>query len=58
MGIRLQKYSYRFAEQIFNGKLTLKNEMENAVCSACADLSDLTRPMFNKKLETEFTQLG
>lgn len=54
LGVRLLKYSYRFAEQIFNSKLELKNELENIVDSACRDLSVLTRPNFNKLLENEF----
>lgn len=29
MSIRLKKYSYRFAEQVFNGKVALKNELED-----------------------------
>lgn len=58
MSIRLQKFSYRFAEQIFNSKLSLKKEMENIIHSACADLSELARPTFNRKLEEEFKSLG
>ncbi len=58
MSVKLQKYSYRFAEQIFNSKLSLKNEMETIIYSACSDLSALSRPIFNKKLEEEFTKLG
>ena len=29
MSISLKKYSYRFAEQVFNGKVALKNELED-----------------------------
>ena len=28
MSVRLKKYSYRFAEQVFNGKIQIKNELE------------------------------
>lgn len=58
MGIRLQKYSYRFAEQIFNSKLAIKNEVEDIVNCACKDLSLLTRPQFNKILEKQFVNRG
>ena len=54
MSVRIQKYSYRFAEQIFNSKLELKNELESIIYSACNDLSRLTRPTFNKILEEKF----
>ena len=51
MAVRLISYSYRFAEQIFNSRLSLKAEMESVVYSACSDLSLLTRPDFNKILD-------
>lgn len=54
MSIRLQKFSYRFAEQIFNSKLELKNELEHIIYDACKDPSVLTRPNFNKLLENNF----
>jgi len=58
VGVRLQKFSYRFAEQIFNSKLALKNEMENVILKSCSDLSVLTRPNFNKILEENFVSCG
>ena len=51
MSIRLKKYSYRFAEQVFNGKVALKNELEDILYDATKNLENLTRPNFNKILE-------
>ena len=58
MSVRLKKYSYRFAEQVFNGKLALKNELEDIIFEATKDLSMLSRPEFNKRLEECFRQKG
>ena len=58
MSIKLKKYSYRFAEQIFNSKLDNKNEIKNIIYSSCADFSKLTRPGFNGILEKEFKKYG
>ena len=33
MSVRLKKYSYRFAEQVFNGKIQIKNELEDIIYS-------------------------
>ena len=51
MSIRLKKYSYRFAEQVFNGKVALKNELEDILYEATKDLDVLSRPNFNKILD-------
>ena len=58
MSIRLKKYSYRFAEQVFNGKMQIKNELEEIIYAATTDLSVLTRPEFNKILNEEFEKHG
>lgn len=58
MSIRLKKYSYRFAEQVFNGKIQVKNELEDIIYSATKDLSILSRPEFNKILNLEFEKRG
>lgn len=58
MGIRLKKYSYRFAEQVFNSKLDIKNEIENIIYAATDDLSILSRPKFNELLKKEFIKKG
>jgi len=56
MAIRLQKFSFRFSEQIFNSRLALKDEIENILFSACIDLSILGRPNFNQVLKELFLQ--
>ena len=58
MGIRLKKYSYRFAEQVFNGKIELKNELEEIIFESTKDLSILSRPEFNRILKDEFLKKG
>ena len=58
MSVRLKKYSYRFAEQVFNGKIQIKNELEDIIYSATKDLSVLSRPEFNGLLNEEFEKRG
>ena len=58
MSVRLKKYSYRFAEQVFNGKIQTKNELEDIIYCSTKDLSVLTRPEFNKILNCEFEKRG
>jgi len=56
MAVRILSFSYRYAEQIFNSKLSLKTELEDVIYASCADLSILTRPNFNKILDEKFLQ--
>jgi hypothetical protein len=56
MRINLQKYSFRFAEQVLNSKLTLKQEIENILLDPSIELHTLNRPHFNKVLENLFIQ--
>jgi hypothetical protein len=58
MSIRLKKYSYRFAEQVFNGKVSLKNELEDILYDVTKNLDNLTRPNFNKLLDDAFKAHG
>lgn len=58
MGINLQKYSFRFAEQVLNSKLALKQEIEDILLNPDIELLSLNRPHFNKVLENLFTQKG
>ena len=58
MSIRLKKYSYRFAEQVFNGKVALKNELEDILYEATKNLDVLSRPTFNKILDDAFKAHG
>ena len=58
MGIRLKKFSYRYAEEVFNGKLVIKNEVEDILYTVTKDLSILSRPVFNNLLNDEFSKRG
>jgi len=46
MSLRLLFFSYRFAEQVMNSKLVLKQEMEGIIKDPSIDISSLTRPEF------------
>lgn len=54
--IRLQKFSYRFAEQVLNSKLSLKQEIESALTDPNIDVSTLSRPHFNEILDEKFVE--
>ena len=56
MRIRLEKFSYRFAEQVLNSKLNLKQEIEETLTDLTIDLSRFSRPNFNKILDEKFSQ--
>jgi Restriction endonuclease BglII len=56
--LRLQRFSYRFAEQVLNSKLSLKEEIERILTEEIADLRQLSRPGFNKLLDERFTAKG
>jgi hypothetical protein len=58
MTLRLRKFSYRFAEQVLNSKLTLKEEIENVLTDTNIDISSLSRPNFNLLLEERFGNKG
>lgn len=58
MRINLQKYSFRFAEQVLNSKLALKQEIEDVLLDPSIELPSLNRPHFNKILEKLFIQKG
>jgi hypothetical protein len=56
--LRLQKFSFRFAEQVLNSKLSLKEEIERVLLDTIADLTTLSRPAFNKLLDDRFVGNG
>ena len=58
MGLRLLNYSFRFAEQVLNSKLALKQEIESILLDPSIKLNELTRPNFNKILEELFVFRG
>ncbi|MGZ3698578.1 MAG: BglII/BstYI family type II restriction endonuclease [Bdellovibrionota bacterium] len=56
--LRLQKFSFRFAEQVLNFKLTLKDEIESVLMETVPDLKKLSRPAFNQLLRERFVARG
>ena len=52
--LRLQKYSYRFAEQVLNSKLSLKQEIESILTNSSINIASLSRPCFNELLRRLF----
>ena len=56
MKIRLQYFSFRFAEQVLNSKLSLKQEIEDILADPTIDISSLSRPIFNSTLKELFTK--
>jgi len=58
MRLRLQKFSFRFAEQVLNSKLVLKEEIETVLTNPNIDISSLSRPRFNEVLKGLFIEMG
>ena len=58
MRIILNTFSFRFAEQVINSKLALKQEIEEILTDPSFSLKELTRPNFNKELDLRFVQKG
>jgi hypothetical protein len=56
--LRLQRFSYRFAEQVLNSKLALKQEIEDLLSEEIPNISILSRPAFNRLLDERFTSRG
>lgn len=56
--IRLERYSYRFAEQVLNAKLAIKQEVDEILTSETIELASLSRPNFNKVLRKSFVARG
>lgn len=52
--LRLEKFSYRFAEQVLNSKLEIKQEIESVLTDPSIDVAKLSRPTFNKVLRELF----
>jgi len=46
MKLRLEKYSFRFAEQVMNSKLNLKSEIESIILDPTIVIEKLSRPHF------------
>lgn len=55
---RLQKFSYRFAEQILNANLAIRQEIEDILLDSTIDVATLSRPTFNSVLRERFVSKG
>ena len=58
MKIRLQTFSFRFAEQVLNSKLAIKQEIVSVLTDPRIDVSTLSRPRFNKWLDELYFEKG
>jgi hypothetical protein len=58
MKLGLQKFSYRFAEQVLNSRLVIKQEIEHILLDPTIDVSKLSRPYFNEILREAFLAKG
>ncbi len=58
MKLRLQTFSFRFAEQVLNSKLAIKQEIESVLLDPDIDLAVLSRPRFNEILDELFPAKG
>jgi hypothetical protein len=58
MKIRLQTFSFRFAEQVLNSKLAIKQEIESVLTDPRIDVTQLSRPRFNEVLDEAFPAKG
>lgn len=58
VGFRLQRFSYRFAEEVLNSKLSLKQEIEGILLDSSINVARLSRPVFNKVLRDQLVSKG
>ncbi len=56
--MKLKTWSYRFAEEVINSKLSLKKEIEETLTDKSIDSATLTRPGFNSALRQRFVSKG
>ena len=56
MRLRLQTFSFRFAEQVLNSKLAIKQEVESILLDPSISLADLSRRNFNAMLDKLFVK--
>jgi len=56
--MKFTTWSYRFAEEILNGKLAVKREIEDTIRSVNISKDHLTRPALNEAFRKEFEAKG
>lgn len=54
--MNFKTYSYRFAEQVLNSKLSLKKEIENIITNLKPKKENLTRPALNQLFKEKFLE--
>jgi len=54
----LERFSYRFAEQVLNARLSSKQELESILLDPSIDIAALSRPGFNSTLVKLFVARG
>lgn len=58
MRLRLERFSFRFAEQVLNGRLATKQDLEAILSDVSIDITTLSRPFFNATLDRLFVAHG
>ncbi len=58
MSLQLKSFSFRFAEQVLNSRLAIKQEIEQALTNPNINVSELSRPRFNEIIEEMFIGKG
>lgn len=58
MQLVLKTFSYRFADQVLNSNLAVRQEIEAILTDKALPVPELSRPNFNKELETRFVASG
>ena len=56
--LHFKTFSYRFAEQVLNSKLAIKEEILSVITDPAIDVTILSRPYFIKVLKDSFTKKG
>ena len=56
--LRLKYYSFRFAEQVLNSRLAIKQEIDSILQDPSIIVENLSRPKFNEVLEKLFLTRG
>src|SRR5215472_18606843 len=56
--LHFKTFSHRFAEQVLNSRLAIKEEILSVITDPAIDVAILSRPYFIKVLRDSFTQKG
>ncbi len=58
MPLTLRHFSFRFAEQVLNSTLAIKQEIESILTDPAIEVGSLSRPNFNSELDKRFAAKG